>query len=125
MTTKKNTPHAVYDLDALIAQREEATGVKDGRVSFTFKGEVYTFRDPIFLNDDDLDDLNQVEMYGPDQCAWYMGDDEYDRFIAAGGSSNIWGIVFQKHLETIEGVDAAGNPSRSNRSQRRMAARRR
>lgn len=125
MTTKKNTPNAVYDLDALIAQREEATGVKDGRVSFTFKGEVYTFRDPAFVSDDDAEELADLPQYGPDVCAWYMGDDEYDKFVAAGGSSNLWGLVFNDHMEKSQGVDAAGNPTRSNRSQRRMVARRR
>lgn len=123
--SKNSTPSGVYDLDALIAAKEEATGVKDGRVSFSFRGEVFTFRDPMFLTDDELDELNEVEMYGPDQCAWYMGEAEYDRFISAGGSSNVWGFVLNKHLEAIRGVDGDGNPTTFNRSQRRRAARKR
>lgn len=123
--TSKNTPSAVYDLDALIAQQEEATGTTGGRVSFSFKGENFSFRDPSFLTDDEVDELDDLPQYGPDVAAWYMGDDEYDRFIAAGGSSNFWAIVLRKHLEATQEADRAGKSSRLNRSQRRMAARKR
>lgn len=119
--TDKNS--GIYDLDALLAAKEEATGVKDGRVSFNFRGEVFTFRDPVFLTDDELEDMREVNDFGPDVCAWYMGDDEYDRFIAVGGSSNMWAMVLDKHLEANRGAD--GNPTGSNRSQRRRAARKR
>lgn len=121
----KNNNKGVYDLDTLIAQKEEATGVKGGRVSFNYKGETFTFKDPTFLTDDEVAELDELPQYGPDVCAWYMGDDEYDRFINAGGSSNMWALVLEQHVNASRGVDGAGNPTRSNRSQRRAAARKR
>lgn len=123
MTSNNST--GVYDLDALIAQRKEATGVDGDRVSFNFAGDVFTFLDPVFLDDDKVDELRDMPSYGPDICAWYMGEDEYDRFIAAGGSSNLWGLVLNEHLAKARAVDPAGNPIRSNRSHRRAAARKR
>lgn len=123
--TKNNNTKGVYDLDTLIAQKEEATGIKGGRVSFNFKGDTFTFRDPVFLNDDEVAELDDLSEYGPDICAFYMGDDEYDRFITAGGTSNLWGLVFNEHMKASQAVNDAGNPTRSNRSQRRAVARKR
>ncbi|WP_040422128.1 hypothetical protein [Corynebacterium lipophiloflavum] len=123
MTTNKKSD--VYDLDALLAQKEEATGVKEGRVSFTFKDQSFTFKDPTFLTDEEVGELDSLPEYGPDVAAWYMGDDEYDRFLTVGGSANLWSVVLNEHLKKSRAEDAAGNPTRSNRSQRRTAARKR
>lgn len=111
------------DLDALLAKRAEATGVAEGLVPFTFKGEQFTFRDHMSLTDDDVDELADLD-HGADICAFYMGDD-YERFIAAGGSSNLWSIAFQDHQRRSVALNEAGHPTRSNRSQRRAAARKR
>lgn len=118
-------------LDELIAQREEATGTDGTRIYFTFTaragdsaGETlrFSFLDPVFLTDDQLDDLDTVPA-GPDLCVWYMGEDEYERFLAAGGSSNFWAMVFRKHNEDAQGVDSNGRPTRLNRSSRRARRR--
>lgn len=112
-----------YDLDALIAQRKEATGIEGDRIAFTFKGETFTFADPMFLNDAQLDELNDLPEYGPDLCAWFMGEEEYDRFLEAGGSSSLWGLVFAEHRKAMEAVNSEGKSLPLNRLQRRAVAR--
>lgn len=113
------------DLDALMEQRKEATGVEGNRVPFTFKGETFSFKDPFFLTDEELDEMAELPEFGPDVCAWFMGEEEYDRFITAGGSSNLWAMVMAEHRKNGKDVDSQGKRSRWNRSQRRAAARRR
>lgn len=110
------------NLDALIEQRAEATGSTAGRIPFDFKGETYTFTDPLMLTDEDKDELAELE-WEPDIAAWYMGEEEYDKFVAAGGSSNLWFLVFREYLDRNEAVDPAGKATRLNRSSRRSAAR--
>ena len=121
---------AAINLDELIAQRKEATGVEDGRIPFQFTatdgdnvGELlsFSFRDPMFLTDDEQDELDEIAL-GPDLCAWYMGEDEYERFLDAGGSSNLWAMVFRKHSD--ESAEAnGGRPTRPNRASRRRRTR--
>lgn len=123
---------STYNLTEMIAQRKEATGVDGDLVSFDFTatagdqlGETltFTFRDPLFLSDDELAEAADLDE-GPDVCAWYMGEDEYDRFIDAGGSSNLWALVMRQHTTRSQEVGADGRPTRQNRSSRRAARRR-
>lgn len=120
------------NLDELIAQREEATGVSGESVPFEFtardgehKGEKlqFSFRDPSTLTDEQQEDLLDVPEFGPDMAAWYMGESEYDRFRAAGGESWMMLQALKKHAEKIQGVDSQGRPTRPNRSSRRARKR--
>ena len=115
------------DLDSLIAQRAEATGVQGNLSSFDFtaragehKGEkmTFTYKDPVFLTDDEVDELEDIEL-GPDLCCWYMGETEYERFLAAGGSSNFWAMVLNEHNKQSREVATDGRPTRPNRYSRR------
>lgn len=122
--TKDNTTvnaDVDVDLDAIIAQKAEARG-DDGRsVAFRFKGEVWTFRDPETLTDEEKDELADIN-YDVDIAAWYMGDDQYDRFAAVGGGSSLFFMAFKNHQKKIRD-ELNGNPTRSNRSSRRSRKR--
>ncbi|MGP9760240.1 hypothetical protein [Corynebacterium sp. AOP12-C2-36] len=120
------------NLDELLAQREEATGISGERVAFEFtarKGEhkgkklEFTFRDPATLTDEESEDLVEVPQHGVDLTVWYMGDDEYDRFRDVGGESWMFLQVMKEHAEKIQGVDSQGRPTRQNRSSRRRRKR--
>ena len=54
-----------------------------------------------------------------------MGDKEYEKFAKAGGTGMMFMLVIKRNAELTAGVDADGRPTRSNRSQRRAAARKR
>lgn len=121
MTTKKIEPIVDIDLDALIEQKAEARG-DDGRsVSFTFKGQRWTFLDPLMLTDEEKDELGEID-YDPDVAAWYMGGDQYDRFLEVGGNSSMFFQAFGAYQRKAI-AENQGNPTRSNRSSRRRQKR--
>lgn len=118
------------DLDAILAQRAEATGVEAGRIPFTFKGDTFTFRDPMLLDDADQEKLEAIgtdpEMLISDIAIFWMGEDEWERFKAAGGTAPMFQYIVQANAAREQEIDAAGKSfARTNRSQRRAAARKR
>lgn len=113
---------ANINLDELLAQRTEATGASKGMVPFDFKGDTYEFRDPILLDDDELDELGELEA-GPDIAEFYMGEEAYDKFLANGGTSNLFFMVFSEYMKESQD-EAQGKVTRGNRSSRRAARRR-
>ena len=127
-----------FDLDALLAQRAEATGVEEGRIDFDFtaragdhKGKKLTFsiRDNMSLSEDDWDELSEIrEDFGAsitDIAVFWMGEDEWERFVEAGGTPKmIVEVVVAKTREEVD-TDSEGRPTRRNRSQRRAAGRKR
>ena len=110
------------NLDALIEQRAEATGSNEGRIPFDFKGQTYDFQDPLTLSDEDKEELQAID-WEPDLAAWYMGDEQYEKFVTAGGSSNLWFLVFNEYMERNQDIDSSGKGTRLNRSSRRSVAR--
>lgn len=124
------------NLTELLAQRAEATGVDEGRAPFDFeavagphKGELLTFtvRDSMFFSDEDYDELNDISEDNniEDVAAFWMGDDEWDRFVEAGGTPRMIVLIVQRKAELEQEQDANGRPTRRNRSQRRAAGRKR
>lgn len=126
------------NLNELIEQRAEATGVAGDRATFEFGGKTFSFRDPMMLSDDEKDELALLN-YDADVAEWYMGEEEYDEFITTeaeftgpdgkkfkkSGSSSFFVLALQEYVRTARDVDAEGNPMMPNRSSRRAAARKR
>ncbi|GAC71032.1 hypothetical protein [Gordonia soli] len=114
---------ADIDLNKLIAQRADARGDDGKSTSFIFgePPQEWTFRDPLMLDDDEKDDLNDLK-FDVDIAAWYMGDDQFDKFVEAGGNSSIFFLAFREHMKREQATDQNGNPTRPNRSSRRMAS---
>ena len=124
------------NLSELLKQRAEATGVDGDRVPFQFGGKTFTFRDPLMLSDDEKDELADLD-FDVDVAAWYMGDDQYDEFVATTetitldggesfdvtGSSSVFFTAFKQYMEDAREEDANGRPTSRNRSSRRMEAR--
>lgn len=124
-----------FNLDEMLAQRAEATGIEEGRVAFDFtarsgehEGELMTFtiRDNMTLSADEIDELEQLGEDGDVEgvSVFWMGEDEYDRFCEAGGGPMMLRMIIEAKAEAEQGVKD-GRPTRRNRSQRRAAARRR
>lgn len=125
------------NLTQLLAQRAEATGVEEGRVPFDFdatdgpkKGETLTFtvRDQMAFTDEDWDDLNDIRADDgtlEDVAIFWMGEDEWDRFVDAGGTPAMIAFIIQEKAKREQEADSSGRPTRRNRSQRRAAARKR
>lgn len=130
---------AEINLDDILAQRAEATGSEEGRAPFTFtaragehKGEPMTFtiRDSMFFEDEDWDEIQEIreddDAVLSDIAEFWMGEDEWDRFVDAGGTSRMIVAIVQEKASREQETDSEGKSGRpSNRSSRRAAARKR
>lgn len=129
---------ADIDLDKYLAQREEARA-KDGATVYKFEfddkvfekteGDTFTFRfrdrewvvrEPQFLSDDEKEQLEPLTA-DVDIAAWYMGEAQYDEFLAAGGESWMFNQAFTDYSKKVRD-EINGNPTRRNRSSRRAAS---
>ena len=124
----------MLDLDQIIAQREEATGIDGGRVPFGFtatdgpkKGQrlEFFFLDPMALPDDLAEELEEVKESNTETAILLMGEEQYDLFVEAGGSGALFGQLAMAYRKSVTDYMEDGNPTRGNRSSRRMAARKR
>ncbi|QDF16189.1 tail assembly chaperone [Gordonia phage Malachai] len=109
---------ADIDLDSYIAQREEARA-EEGATLYTFdfedktfektEGDTFTFkfqgrdwvvRDMQFLTDAEKDQLEPLTA-DVDVAAWYMGETQYEEFLAAGGESWMFNQAFTDYSKKI------------------------
>ena len=132
-TPKTIVPAGAIDLDAMLDKREEEVGSRD-KFPFVFKGDVFWAADPSLTDDDWAEEFEHIkselargEMSQVDVAIHYMGEEEWERFRAAGGNSNIFGQALMLFQAQQTSVDAAGNPTGAgryfNRSQRRSKRR--
>lgn len=121
------------NLDELLAQRAEATGVEGDRVPFEFGGKTFSFLDPMLMTDEQRDDMAELD-HDVDVAVFYMGEDQYDEFTATKakvgssevhGSAGVFLMAFQEYMTNAQQTDDAGRPTQSNRSSRRAAERKR
>ena len=112
---------ANINLDELLAQRREATGADGDRIPFDFKGETYSFLDPLLLDDEQNEELSEME-WGPDIAAFYMGEEQYEKFLDNGGTANLFFLAFSQYTQESRD-ELQGKSTRGNRSSRRMARR--
>ena len=122
------------NLNELLKQRAEATGIVGDRIPFEFGDKTFSFRDPMLLTDEDKDELSELE-YDVDVAEFYMGVDEYDKFVATKakitldsgetmevqGSASMFLLQFQEYMKSQRDEDPQGRPTRLNRSSRRAA----
>lgn len=112
---------ADINLDTILAQRAEARGDEGYTFSFTAYGQEWTAKDPMLLTDDEKDELAELS-FDVDVAAFFMGDEQYDKFIAAGGQSSHFVLALTEYQRSQQDT-ASGRPTRPNRSSRRAAAR--
>lgn len=99
-----------FDLDALVAQRREAVGGDD--VVFTWSGEKYAFPHPLLASDEWKDSVAAAGSADVDQVRAMLGDEQYDRFHAAGGQAGFVMMIVQKVQEQLRDELADGTPTR-------------
>lgn len=112
---------ADVDLDAILAQRAEARGDQGYTFSFVMHGQEWTAKDPTLLTDDEKDELAELT-YDVDVAAFFMGDDQFDDFQAAGGQSSHFVLALTEYQKQ-QTAEIGGSPTRPNRSSRRQAER--
>ncbi len=100
-------------MDAILAQREEATGSAD-TFGFVFKGERWTAKHPLLADDDWNDELQDMQET-IDVAAHYMGAEQWDKFVAAGGFAGIVIFAVREEGKRMAG-EVDGRPTRSSTS---------
>ncbi|MER7014562.1 hypothetical protein ABT324_24320 [Saccharopolyspora sp. NPDC000359] len=106
------------DMDALLAQREEATGSPD-TFAFTFKGEQWEAKCPIMADDEWKDELRELS-HDIDVAEHYLGVEQYQRFTATGGRAGVVLLAVREYMRTQQDQDGQGRPTqRSTSSARR------
>lgn len=104
------------DLDAILAKRSETLGEGAGDAGdsfgFTFAGRRWTMRDPVLADDEWKDELAELET-DIDVAEHYMGVEQYEEFIDAGGSSGRALLALSEYMKLVSAENEAGPTRRS------------
>lgn len=110
------------NLDAIVAQRSEALG--GDTIEFDFGGETFSMPHPLLADDEWKIGMRES---GDDDIAAarsILGDEQYDRFRAAGGRAGYIILLMQQVTSEMQETTAGGDPTQSstssNRTQRRQ-----
>ncbi|WP_263251636.1 hypothetical protein [Saccharopolyspora rosea] len=97
------------DMDALLAQREEATGSAD-TFAFTFAGQRWFAKDPIMADDDWKTELAELAS-DVEVAEHYLGAEQYERFVEAGGRNGVVLLAVREYTKRLQDEDAHGRPT--------------
>jgi hypothetical protein len=114
-TPAEATVRPSVDLDAILAQRAEATGGEFDTVAFRFHEQTWTCKHPLLADDEwkrGLDDLEDNE----DVAAYYLGAEQYERFCEAGGRAGFVILVLREIGRDLTDVAPNGRPTRRSTS---------
>lgn len=109
------------DLDAILAQRAEARNDEGYTFKFKAHGKEWTALDPMLLTDEQKEELANID-FDIDMAEFFMGSDQLDEFLAAGGQSSHFVLALTEYQKKQTG-QSQGRPTRPNRSSRRAEAR--
>jgi hypothetical protein len=115
------------DMDVILAQRAEASGQTDPTLAtFKFAGETWEFPHPLFASDEWKDGFAELQKAGAkgdandvDLARYYMGEETYERFIAAGGHSGVVLFAVQQLMARVQQETTAGPTQSSTFSRKR------
>lgn len=118
--TKQKTP-TTFDLDAIVDQRREAVGGDD--IVFTFKGESYSFPHPLLASDEWKETVAEAGAGDVDQVRAMLGDEQYDKFHAAGGQAGYVMLIVAQVQRDLRAEQEDGRPTRPSTSSGRRPRR--
>ncbi len=101
-------------MDAILAQREEATGSAD-HFTFTFKAQEWSCTDPITAEDDWKDGLLDMQT-DVEVAEYYLGEDQYATFVAAGGRAGYVILAINQYMQKMKQDNEDGRPTRRSTS---------
>ena len=103
-----------YRLEQIVEKAEENLG---GRVvEFDYAGETYTFPHPMLADDEWTAEFQAVGNDARANVRYLLGDEQFERFVAAGGQANHVMLLFAESQRDASGVLASGTPTRSQTS---------
>lgn len=98
------------DMDALLAQREDATGTAGDSFSFTYKMQQWICKDPLLAQDEWKAGLREC-VTDVDVAIHHLGEDQYERFVEAGGRSGVVVLAIREQMHKLTD-DVGGRPTR-------------
>lgn len=98
------------DMDAILAQRADATGSPGDRFDFVYAGQEWSCADPL-LSDDDWKAELRTCVTDVDVAVHHLGEEQWERFVEAGGKSGIVVLAVREHLNTLTD-EVGGRPTR-------------
>ncbi len=98
------------DMDAVLAQREDATGVDGDKFTFSYKGVTYECVDPLMADDDWKSSLRDC-VTDVDVAIHHLGEEQYEKFIDAGGRSGVVVLAIREQMNTLT-AESGGRPTR-------------
>lgn len=101
------------DMDAVLAQREDATGTAGDSFTFSFKGSEWICKDPLLAEDSWKQELREC-VTDVDVAIHHLGEEQYERFIDAGGRSGIVVLAIREQMRTLTD-ESGGRPTRSSK----------
>ncbi len=105
---------STIDMDAILAQREEATGSADS-FKFTFKGKDWVCMDPITADDDWKDGLLDLDT-DVEVAEYYLGSDQYKTFVKEGGRAGYVILAINSYMQKMRQEQEDGRPTRQRTS---------
>lgn len=109
------------DMDAILAQREEATGAAD-TFAFTFKSQRWTAKHPLLADDEWNEQLQELQG-NVEVAEHYMGADQYEQFTEAGGYAGVVIFAVREEARRMANETTDGRPTRSSNSSERTRRR--
>ena len=104
------------DLDAILAQRREATGSDTDDIAFTFAGQKWTMPHPLLADDDWKEGLSELDGTDVEVARYYLGDEQYERFRDAGGKAGYVFLLIQQVSQQIRDEATSDRPTRRSTS---------
>lgn len=101
---------APIDMDAVLAQREDATGTAGDKFTFVFQGNTYECFDPLLAEDSWKAELREC-VTDVDVAIHHLGEEQYEKFVAAGGKSGIVVLAIREQMRALTD-DTGGRPTR-------------
>jgi hypothetical protein len=78
-------------------------------------GTVFSFPHPLFADDDWQEQVDGASN-NAEKARAVLGDEQYERFVEAGGRSSDIGLLLMDTMKQMQGALADGTPTRSSTS---------
>lgn len=98
------------DMDAVLAQREDATGTAGDSFTFTYKAQQWICKDPLLAEDAWKSDLREC-VTDVDVAIHHLGEEQYEKFVDAGGKSGVVVLAIREQMNSLT-AESQGRPTR-------------
>lgn len=106
-----------FDLDAIVAQRREATGGDD--IVFTWAGQEFRFPHPLLASDEWKEEVAEAGSDDVSAVRAMLGEEQYDRFHELGGQAGFVMLLVKQVQDQLREESQDGTPTQRSTSSRK------